>query len=217
MSACITGVRDCKNARAADRKFMHSPLTELWSRHSMLGGVSKYFDAHRGEFSTSRIKSRYPYTGNAWSVFMELSSINPTSGYHHFNNVPGVGCWALIRDKILNSQTADILATAEILSGQCATNSTYGPARGYGVDTSEVWIPLLDAGAGVEVHVGQDEETNKPLGWQRTTIRGPRAFRAIVKLLGFDWINQTLAGEKTAPNRSEFSELVNTLLGRKHS
>jgi hypothetical protein len=196
---------------------MHLRPTAIWSRHGMLAGVSKYFDAHRGEFSTSRIRSRYPYTGNAWSVFTELARTNPNDGYHYFDKMPGVGCWALIQDKIRNSQTADVLAAAEALSGQCATNDTYGPARGYGVDTSEVWIPLLDGGAGVEVHVGQDEETNKPLGWQRTTIRGPRAFRAIVELLGFDWIGQTLTGEKTVPIQSEISELVDTLLAQKRS
>jgi hypothetical protein len=161
------------------------------------------------------MKSRFPYSGDAVRSFRELREINPYEGYHRFAKGAAEGCWTLIKDKIRNNLTADLLAAAEVLFGQVATNATYGPAGGYGVDTGEVWVGLLDGGVGVEVHVGQDDETGRPEGWQRTTIRGPKAYRCLLELLGFDWIDEKLNGEEYAPTRGEILEEVNRLLTRR--
>jgi hypothetical protein len=187
----------------------------LWTHTAPTRGVERYLSAHRGEFRLRGMKSRSPYSGDAVRSFRELREVNPYEGYHRFAKGAGEGCWMLIKDKIRNNLTADLLAAAEALSGQVATNATYGPAGGYGVDTGEVWVGLLDGGVGVEVHVGQDDETGRPEGWQRTTIRGPKAYRCLLELLGFDWIDEKLNGEEYAPTRGEILEEVNRLLTRR--
>jgi hypothetical protein len=75
-----------------------------------------------------------------------------------------------------------------------------------------VWVALLDGGVGVEVAVWESQHTNKPKARQRTTIRGPRAYRALLELLGFDWINRRLAGEEMTPSHVEITTMVNDLL-----
>jgi hypothetical protein len=162
------------------------------------------------------MKSRFPYSGDAVRSFRELREINPYEGYHRFAKGAAEGCWTLIKDKIRNNLTADLLAAAEVLFGQVATNATYGPAGGYGVDTGEVWVGLLDGGVGVEVHVGQDDETGRPEGWQRTTIRGPKTYRCLLELLGFNFINEKLTGESLTPSHREIIDMVIDLLAKSH-
>lgn len=148
------------------------------------------------------MESRYPYYGSPWKQFRELPQIDPYEGYHRFAG-RGDGCWELIRDKIRNDRTADLLAAAERLLGDPNQAVAYGPHGGIGIDQGEVWVGFLDGGVGVEVHIGEDEETNRPQGWQRTTIRGPRALRCLLGLLGFNWIEGTLTGEDGPPDREE--------------
>ena len=186
----------------------------LWKYREPTQSVEAYFDAHRGEFRLRGMKSLYPYQGNAWKNFRELPEINPYEGYHRFAG-RGEGCWELIRDNIRNNRTADLLAAADLLTGKGESAGITGPPRGFGVDQRGIWVGLLDGGVGVEVHVDQDEETNRPDGWQRTTIRGPRAFRCLLELLGFDWINEKLTGEESSPTRGDIMEEVNRLLTRR--
>lgn len=188
----------------------------LWTHTAPTRGVERYLSAHRGEFRLRGMKSRSPYSGDAVRSFRELREVNPYEGYHRFAKGAGEGCWMLIKDKIRNNLTADLLAAAEALSGQVATNATYGPAGGYGVDTGEVWVGLLDGGVGVEVHVGQDDETGRPEGWQRTTIRGPKAYRCLLELLGFNFINEKLTGESLTPSHREIIDMVIDLLAKSH-
>lgn len=172
----------------------HRPAT-LWSRQELPRSVDAYFSAHRGEFTLSRVKSNYPYVGDPRKHFRELPEINPYEGYHRFEG-KGAGCWELVRDNIRNYRTADLLAAGELLLGETSRSGSYGQPGGIGVDQGEVWTGFLDGGVGVEVQVGQDEETNRPEGWQRTTIRGPFAFRCLLELLGFEWIDEKLTGEE---------------------
>ena len=195
----------------------HPRPNALWTQKAPTRGVERYLSAHRGEFRLRGMKSRFPYTGDAMKTFRELSEVNPYEGYHRFASGAGEGCWMLIKDKIRNSLTADLLAAAEALSGQVATKATYGPAGGYGVDTGEVWVGLLDGGVGVEVHVGQDDETGRPEGWQRTTIRGPKTYRCLLELLGFNFISEKLTGEAVTPSHSEIIDMVTDLLAKSHS
>lgn len=188
----------------------------LWTHTAPIRGVERYLSAHRGEFRLRGMKSRFPYSGDAVRAFRELHEINPYEGYHRFAKGASEGCWMLIKDKIRNNLTADLLAAAEALSGPVATNATYGPAGGHGVDTGEVWVSLLDGGVGVEVHVGQDDETGRPEGWQRTTIRGPKAYRCLLELLGFNFISEKLTGESLTPSHREIIDMVTDLLTKSH-
>jgi hypothetical protein len=192
---------------------MQRPGT-LWTHKDAPRSVEGYFSSHQGEFSFGRMKSLYPYNGSAWNKFRELLEINPYEGYHRFEG-KGEGCWELVHDKIRNGRTADLLAAAELLSGETKRSGTSGPPRGIGIDQGEVWVGLLDGGVGVEVQVGQDEETNRAEGWQRTTIRGPLAFRCLLEVLGFDWINRKLPGEEVRPSHKEISNLVDDILIRR--
>ena len=188
----------------------------LWTHTAPTRGVERYLSAHRGEFRLRGMKSRFPYSGDAVRAFWELHEINPYEGYHRFAKGASEGCWMLIKDKIRNNLTADLLAAAEALSGAVATNATYGPAGGYGVDTGEVWVSLLDGGVGVEVQVGEDDETGRPEGWQRTTIRGPKAYRCLLELLGFNFISEKLTGESLTPSHREIIDMVTDLLTKSH-
>jgi hypothetical protein len=186
----------------------------LWTQDDPTPGVEAYFGAHQGEFYVEGIKSAYPYRGSKWwKDFEELETINPDEGYHRFEG-RGAGSWTLCDDEIENGLTADLLAAANLLGGSGEAGGTHGPAGGYGVDTGEVWVGLLDGGVGVGVHVGQDESTNEPEGWQRTTIRGPRAFRCLLELLGFDFISEKLTGEPVTPSHQEIINMVTDLLAK---
>lgn len=186
-------------------------LEELWKYRRPTTSVDLYFSSHQGEFSLSRMKSLYPYKGNVWKSFRELPKINYYEGFHRFEG-RGAGCWEILRDEICNNRTADLLAAADRLGGNGTSEGTYGPPGGFGVDQCGVWVGLLDGGVGVEVQVGQDEHTNRPEGWQRTTIRGPLAFRCLVELLGFDWIDQKLMAEEVPPCHAKITNLVHDLL-----
>ena len=188
----------------------------LWTYKAPPLSIKRYLSAHRGEFRLSGMRSRFPYSGDAMKTFREMREVNPYEGYHRFATGAGEGCWTLIKDKIRNNLTADLLAAAETLSGQVATKASYGPAGGYGVDTGEVWVGLLDGGVGVEVHVGQDDETSRPEGWQRTTIRGPRTFRSLLELLSFNFISEKLTGESLTPSHREIIDIVADLLANSH-
>lgn len=184
----------------------------LWRRNELPRSVRAYFDAHRGEFSLSRVISKYPYSGNPWVKFRELTEINRYAGFHRFEG-RGAGCWELVHDKIRNPRTTDLLAAAELLMGDMTRSATSGLPGGIGVDTRQVWVECLDGGVGVEVQIGEDEYTNRPEGWQRTTIRGPLAFRCLLELLGFDWIDGKLTGEEgLPPSRADVVELINQRL-----
>ena len=190
---------------------MQRPET-LWTHKDAPRSVEGYFSAHQGEFSLGRMKSLYPYKGSAWKKFRELPKINPNEGYHRFVE-KGEGCWEPIHHKIRSNGTADLLAAAELLTGACEASGTHGSPGGIGVDEGSVWVDLLDGGVGVEVQVGQDEYSNKPEGYQRTTIRGPLAFRCLLELLGFDWINEMITGEKEPPRHEGVFKLVNERVG----
>ena len=188
----------------------------LWSPKELPVSVDAYFSAHRGEFSLRHVKSKYPYGSDAWKKLRALPEINPYEGYHRFEG-RGEGCWEPVRDKIRNPLTADLLATAELVSGKTRRTGTHGAPGGIGIDQSEVWVGFLDGGVGVEVHIGEDEETNRPEGWQRTTIRGPLAFRCLVEFLGFDWISEPLANEDAVPSQEDVRRLINKNLSNQIS
>jgi hypothetical protein len=188
----------------------HSPET-LWTHDDPTKSVEKYLDAHRGEFDTEYIESAYPYNGSASKYFRRVVTINPREGYERFEG-RGIGCWTLKSDRILNDLTADLLAAADLLGGKNASKSGSSLPGGIGIDSDEIWVSLLDGGVGVDVHLLEHETTNRISGYQRTTIRGPRAFRVLLELLGFDWSNRKLFGETTAPSHAEIVAEVDQLL-----
>jgi hypothetical protein len=181
--------------------------TTLWLHEAPSPSVDKYIDAHRGEFNTDWIESGYPYVGPAASCFRRLTKINPCEVYDRFEG-QGIGCWTLKRDKILNELTADLLAAGDFLKGKMKTDSVSSAPGGIGAESSKVWVSFLDGGVGVEVLLCEHERTNRVQGTQRTTIRGPKAYRALLELLGFDWINRKLEGEAIKPDRAEILQLV---------
>lgn len=129
----------------------------------------------------------------------------------------GPGCWTMRADRELNDLTADLLAAADALGGKLEKESSSSSPGGIGVDSGTVWVAFLDGGVGVEVVLCEDEYTNRVKALQRTTIRGPRAYRALLELLGFDWINRRLTGETTTPSHRELIQLVNDLLAKGYS
>ncbi|MDA7649421.1 hypothetical protein N8580_03705 [Akkermansiaceae bacterium] len=153
------------------------------------------------------MKSGYPYSGRPWERFQELPEVNPYEGFGRFVGA-GEGCWELIHDKIRNNCTADLLAAGQLLKGKTSRSGSHGSPGGIGLDEQSVWISFFDGGVGVEVQIGEDELTNRPEGWQRTTIRGALAFRCLLTLLGFDWIEEKLTGEDTPPSRQKVKEIV---------
>jgi len=186
----------------------------LWFHESLTPSVDKYIDAHRGEFDTEWIESGYPYDGPAASCFRRLTKINPYEGYDRFEG-QGIGCWTLKRDKILNGLTADLLAAGDFLKGRMKSDSVSGAPGGIGADSSKVWVSFLDGGVGIEVLLCEHERTNRVQGTQRTTIRGPKAYRALLELLGFDWINRKLEGEAVKPSHEEIKRLVDERLEKR--
>ena len=121
----------------------------------------------------------------------------------------------MVKDRIVNNLTADLLAAADHLGAESESERESGNPGGFGLDTAHVWVPVLDGGVGVEFHQGQDEWTNRMEGWQQTTIRGPRAYRVLLEFLGFKWIPRRLPGEEVRPNHQEIVKLVETLLSKK--
>jgi hypothetical protein len=160
------------------------------------------------------MESNYPYHGPASSSFRRLTRVDPRETYDRFEAF-GIGCWTLRRDKILNDLTADLLAAADFLRGAMKSNASSAGPGGMGVDSSKVWVSFLDGGVGVEVQLYEHERTNRVSGTQRTTIRGAKAYRALLEVLGFDWINRKLEGEAEKPARDEIAQLVENSLRQK--
>jgi hypothetical protein len=185
--------------------------TTLWLHDTATPSVRLYISAHRGEFPTGSIESGYPYDGPASSCFRRLTRINPYECYDRFEGL-GIGCWTIKRDSILNDLTADLLAAADFLQGRMKSDSVSAAPGGIGAESSKIWVSFLDGGVGVEVLLCEHERTNRVQGTQRTTIRGPKAYRALLELLGFAWINRKLEGETTAPKHEEIKDLVGKFL-----
>jgi len=157
------------------------------------------------------MKSEYPYQGLASTAFRRVTTIPRHEGYDRFEG-KGTGCWGLRRDSMINPLTADLLAAADAIGGQTVYASSSALPGGIGADAGEVWVPLLDGGVGVEVVVWESETTNRVFARQRTTIRGPHAYRALAELLGFSWLTRRLPEEMAAPSREQHIALMNTLL-----
>lgn len=186
----------------------------LWSQTSPTPSVVAYFGTHRGEFNTRWIQSGYPHKGKASASFRLVTKIDEWDDTERFEG-KGNGCWALRPDRGLNTMTADLLAAADTLGGQSETKSYSAAPGGMGADSGTVWVALLDGGVGVDVALRQHQSTNRLQVRQHTTIRGPRAYRALLELLGFDWIKRKLTGEQVKPNHEEFIQLVNELLAKR--
>ena len=185
--------------------------TTLWLHEAATPSVGEYIRAHRGEFCTDWMESRYPYQGPPSASFRRLTRIPPWETYDRFE-AHGIGCWTLKRDSILNDLTADLLAAADFLRGAVQANGSSAGPGGIGLDRSKVWVAFLDGGIGVEVQLYEHQSTNRVSGTQRTTIRGAKAYRALLELLGFDWINRKLEGEVKKPDRAEILQLVEDAL-----
>jgi len=183
----------------------------LWTLDSATLSVERYLNAHRGEFNSEYMESGYPYYGTASKRFRRIATINPCEGYERFEAL-GIGCWTLKGDVILNDLTADLLAAADLMGGQGASKSVSAMPGGIGIDASKVWVSLLDGGVGVDVHIMEHETTNRVIGSQRTTVRGPRAFRVLLELLGFESSKRKIFGELTAPTHTEIASQVDQLL-----
>jgi hypothetical protein len=120
----------------------------------------------------------------------------------------GEGCWAPRRNHFPNCLTADLFAAGDLLGGKQESKFSSAMPFGLGADSGAVWVSLLDGGVGVEVVMWEHEYTNRIHGRQRTTVRGPTAYRALLELLGFDWIDRRLVGEKIRPSHKEIRSLV---------
>jgi hypothetical protein len=183
----------------------------IWSRKFQTAGVRKYFSIYRGEFTTDWINSNYPYKGKASSAFRLVTKMESWEAEERFEG-GGNGCWALKRDGPLNDLTADLLAAADALGAKLQTKSSSGFPGGIGAESGTVWAALLDGGVGVTVNLWEHQTTNRVHASQRTTIRGPSAYRALLELLGFDWISRKLAGESQKPSHEDYLQIVNNLL-----
>jgi hypothetical protein len=49
-----------------------------------------------------------------------------------------------------------------------------------------------------------------------TTIRGPKTYRCLLELLGFNFINEELTGESLTPSHREIIDMVTDLLAKSH-
>ena len=185
----------------------------LWSQNLPSPSVSRYFNTYKGEFYTDEIESNYPYTGKPSWAFRQVLKMDDYETSQRFEG-KGDGCWALQSDRILNNLTADLLAAADALGSNPETESLSSMPMGIGAEYGTVWVALLDGGVGVKVVLCENEYTNRMEARQRTTIRGPRAYRALLELLGFDWINRKLTGEQVTPRHEEIIDLVNALLAK---
>lgn len=190
-----------------------SALTELWRRESLLTSVQSYLAAFKSEFDTTVIDSGFPYRQrHAAMDFRRITKMNAWEASERFEDKEK-GCWGLDDDDIVNGITADLLAAAELLGGRIENRRLSGSPCGIGCDTTALWISLLDGGVGVLVSLGQDEETNEMEAHQRTTIRGARAYRALLELLGYAWIPGQLEDEDVKPSHEEVQRWVQNLLG----
>jgi hypothetical protein len=189
-----------------------SSLNILWRREFLLTSVQSYLAAFKGEFDTTGIDSGFPYRQRQASMdFRRITRMNAWEASERFED-KGKGCWGLHDDDIVNGITADLLAAAELLGGRIENRRLSGSPGGIGCDTTALWISLLDGGVGVFVSLGQDEETNEMEAHQRTTIRGARAYRALLELLGYAWISRQLEDEVVKPSHEEVQRWVQDLL-----
>ena len=185
----------------------------LWSEESIPESVDEYIASYMGEFDTDMIQSGYPdfYLGKASNAFRRVTKVDYADKELRFVG-RGRGCWTLRRDHPLNDLTADLLAAAEALGGTLEWRENGSSAGSFGADSSRMWISLLDGGVGASVVVWQHQNTNRLHVQHRTTVRGPRAYRVLLELLGYDWINRKLCGERRRPTQEEIIEQVNELL-----
>lgn len=183
----------------------------LWTHESPTPSVEQYLSLHRGEFDTDLIESGFPYSGKASGSFRRFI---PESEWTYFDMFKGCGegCWVLRRDGILNDLSADLLAAADYLKGSSSSSSISGMPGGIGVESGKVWVALLDGGVGVELQVGEDEYTNRVSGSQRTTIRGPMAYRVLLEFLDFDYTPRKLYCESVRVSQSEVRATIDKLL-----
>ena len=187
----------------------HRRPIELWNRDNIPRSINEYLYSFRGEFSDEAVESDYPYNGVSTTFFRQLLKIQPNNHFHRFQGIAnGIGCWTLRTNHILNNLTADLLAAAELLGGTFKTHSSSSSPGGIGADSSDIWVSLLDGGIGVEVLAWEHETTNRVHASQATTIRGSKAYRALLELLGLKWINRKLPGEDVIPSHKEYIKLV---------
>ncbi|MDC0299724.1 hypothetical protein OAM00_02970 [Verrucomicrobia bacterium] len=170
--------------------------------------VSDYLDAFDGEFDDSVVESDYPYRGSASNVFQyRKEMVSESSPLNKICN-----CWVLKDEYALNSLTADILAAAELMGG--VQTHEFSPESPAGVHSNlcRIEIALLDGGVDLVLKLWEDEATNKMQAEQRTTIRGTRAFCALLDFLGFDWLNDDALREVDSPTKDEINMQVGVLI-----
>jgi hypothetical protein len=160
----------------------------LWSQKNLSSSIQNYFDAYMGEFNTGCVESNYPYSGKISEKFRRIAQIEEYEKDFRFEG-KGSGCWTLQKDHELNSLTGDLMAYADILGGLIEKKSSSSLSSGIGADSDKLWISFLDGGIGVHILISEHEYTNRVYAKQKTTIRGPMAFRTLCCFLGFEWSN----------------------------
>lgn len=159
-----------------------------WWPDSKNSATSKYIAAHY-EFWPDHIVSGVPYSIKTWNVL--------------FKSIPGTNAWKLKRDHIMNGLTADLLAAAESLGQENATNSFAGSPRGIGAEETNIWVPIADGGIFLTFSQSEHEYTNKVQARQATIILGAAALRMLIKKLGIGSPSRLLKGEKSDCNKQE--------------
>ncbi|MDC0200937.1 hypothetical protein OAK04_00965 [Verrucomicrobia bacterium] len=182
---------------------LNRPEKNLWSHESITPCIKSYFDCYFGEINTSWISGNFPYKGKTSSHFRKVSGTNDV--------------WTIRRDHGTNDLTADLFAVADMLGGEPSKNLESAAFGGGGVDAGSAWIALLDGGVGCEVHLYESERTNEvSVSRHRTTILGPKTYRAMTLMLGFEWSTRKLSCEESAPDKNEFISHLNDLIDKKN-
>ena len=179
----------------------------LWNQKNLSPSIQNYFDAYMGEFNTDCVDSNYPYSAKISEKFRRITKIEGYEEDIRFEG-KGTGCWTLRNDHELNSLTADLMACADLLGGLIEKKSSSSLPRGIGADSDKLWISFLDGGVGVHVLIWEHEFTNRVYAKQKTTIRGPIAFRTLCCFLGFEWINRKIYGEEKRTEKKEIFEFI---------
>jgi len=189
---------------------INRPLV-LWDPESPPAAVDTYMEFHGCEYEPSDFSSEYPYEGPASKRFRII-----TSRWEQHQELwlveKGERYWVPRSDGILNSLTADLLAAAELLGGRPNTGSVGSMPGGMGASTDRMWIPLMGGGIGITLSVAEDLYTNEEIMYHDTIILGSMAYRALLAVLGFEWIDRLLLDEKRKPGRTEFVAEINELL-----
>ena len=181
----------------------------LWNEKSLSNCVKAYEDCYLGEINPC-IGSNYPYGGESSSCFRRVSL---RDGGDRFYGL-GDGVWTIKRDGE-NHLTADLFVAADLLGGRPSNRQESAPFGGAGVDMGSAWVPLLDGGVGCEVLLIENQYTNRiSVASHRTTIRGPKAYRALLLMLGFDWYPRKLLEEDCKPNKDTLISELNEILER---